>query len=566
MDFRPTQLARAIILPSALFFAAAAIAPSAHATIDTKNANYVESWIDIQLPSTGYALRVQRIYNSRSVFSGMFGFGWCSEFETSLEKMPEGTLKIQECGAGQELNYRPKVAGELSLDKTIDAIVAYYKKTNPNAGADTIAALKEELRNNNSQRLSWSKQAGLAEPAAKKGTVFVSDTLEVERVEFDGTNYTRTMADGASQRFNSSGKLIALFDKNSNSLKFTYSGDLLKEVIDGTGKKLSFTHYPTKRVKDISGPGGTKVEYKYKGEDLAEVKNMWTNKYAYEYDENHNLTKITFPDGTFKALTYNQKNDWVTSFTDRALDGVACKETYDYQTDKNSPKDHFWSNVVKKCGTEVKNEVRFEFWLKTRADGRKYLSRVLNRSSSETLDVTYHPEFGRPTSIKKNAVTTTFEYYANGLVREKATATSKLSFEYKNAYNKVSRVNTEFIDMAGKVSKKRETNFNYDGKGNLIAAQNTDGQSVKLTYDQRGRISSITDQAKKEVQIKYEERTGRPAQITRPKVGTIAVSYKSNGDINKVESDDGPAVATQVASTFNNLLDIIAPATSELNL
>ena len=75
-----------------------------------------------------------------------------------------------------------------------------------------------------------------------------------------------------------------------------------------------------------------------------------------------------------------------------------------------------------------------------------------------------------------------------------------------------------------------------------------------------------TDQAKKEVQIKYDERNGRPAQITRPKVGTIAITYKPNGEINKVESNDGAAVATQIASTFNNLLDIVAPATAEMNL
>ena len=51
-----------------------------------------------------------------------------------------------------------------------------------------------------------------------------------------------------------------------------------------------------------------------------------------------------------------------------------------------------------------------------------------------------------------------------------------------------------------------------------------------------------------------------------PGLGTIQVSYKTNGEINKVDSKEGPSVAMQVASTFNNLLDIIAPATAELYL
>lgn len=542
------------------------LTPFAGATVDMKNANYTESWIDIQVAGSGYALKVQRTYNSRSVFNGMFGFGWCSDFETNIEKTPEGTLKLQECGAGQEITYRAQSAGGTNVPKTIEQIVAFYKKTNPNSGEGSIETLKDQLLNSVSLRTKWAKQAGLKEPEVSKGSVFVSDNLEIEKIEFDGIQYTRTLADGAAQRFNASGKLIAAFDKNGNFLKFSYTGDLLKEATDNSGKKLTFSFYPTKRVKEITAPNNVKVEYKYKGEDLQSVKNMWKNTYSYDYDENHNLTKVVFPDNTFKALAYNQKNDWVTSFTDRANEGVTCKESYEYNSDKANPKDHFWSTAVKKCGNEIKNEARFEFWLKTRADGRKVLSRVLNRSMTETLDVSYHPEYGRPTSVKKNALTTSFDYFPSGLVKEKTTATTRMVFEYKNTFNKVSKVNTEFFDLKGKVAKKRETTFGYDNRGNLADAKNTDGQSVKLTYDQRGRIASITDQAKKEVQIKYEERTGRPAQITRPKVGSIAITYKANGEINKVESNDGAAVATQVASTFNNLLDIVAPATSEMNL
>ena len=81
-----------------------------------------------------------------------------------------------------------------------------------------------------------------------------------------------------------------------------------------------------------------------------------------------------------------------------------------------------------------------------------------------------------------------------------------------------------------------------------------------MTYDVKGRIQSITDQAKKVVKIDYEEIFGKPQTETRPGLGSIKVSYKPNGDIAKVDSADGAAVASQVASTFNNLLDVIAPA------
>ncbi|MES2855661.1 MAG: DUF6531 domain-containing protein [Bdellovibrionota bacterium] len=536
------------------------------AIVDMKNANYADSWLDLALTGSGYALRVERYYNSRSTFSGIFGYGWCSDFETNIEKTPEGRLKLIECGAGQEILYRPAKFDDKNIARTIDTLVAHYRKTTPGANAAGEATLRTQLGDSAELRGIWAKHAGLNLPEVKKDTVYAAENLEVEKLTFDGTNYIRTLADGTSQRFDGNGRLVAKFDKNGNSLKFTYGNDTLKEVVDNTGRKLSFTFYPNKRVKDITGPGGVKVEYKFKGEDNVEVKNMWKNKYTYQYDENHNLTRIDFPDNTFKNLTYNQKNDWVTSFTDRAAKGTTCSENYTYEVDKAEPKDHYWSIAVKKCGKEIKNEARFEFWYKTAPSGKKFLSRVLTKSYSDSLDVTYHPEYGRPTIVKKNGVTTSFAYYTNGLVKEKSTNNVRLAYEYKNDHNKVSKVVTEFLDPKGKMIRKRETSFAYDIKANLVNAQNSDGQNVALQYDTRGRISSIVDQAKKQVLVKWDDKSGKPAQISRPGVGTITLTYKPSGEIAKVDSPDGAVVASQIALSFNNLLDIIAPATSELNL
>ncbi len=551
----------------ALVAALALAAPTAsHALVDMKNANYSDTWVDISLSGTGYALRVNRSYNSRSVFNGIFGFGWCSDFETTLERLPEGRLKLTECGAGQEVYYTPSKFDQATLNKLADNVIAQYKKKNPQATPQTVDTLRAQVLSSDEVRTAWAKEFNLPLPEAQKGVVYSADNLSVEQITFDGNLFTRVLSDGTSQRFDAMGKLVAFYDKNGNYLKLVYTGTQLKEVIENTGKKLAFTFYPNRRVKEIVAPGNIRAEYKYKGEDLVEVKNMWKNTYTFAYDELHNLTRINFPDKTFKALTYNSKNDWVTSFTDRANDNVACTETYKYEVDKENPKDHFWSIATKKCGNEVVAESRFEFWHKTQPNGSKSLERVLTKSSTDSLDVTYHPEFGRPLSIKKNGVTTTFSYYESGLVKEKTTAAARMLFEYKNTFNKVSKVTTDFFDEKGKVIRKRETAFSYDNKSNLVAAQNSDGQSVRLSYDDRGRIATIADQAKKEVLIKYDDKTGKPAQITRPKVGTINVQYKPNGEINKVESSDGPTVAVQIASTFNNLLDIIAPATSELNL
>ena len=158
-----------------------------------------------------------------------------------------------------------------------------------------------------------------------------------------------------------------------------------------------------------------------------------------------------------------------------------------------------------------------------------------------------------------------------------------MAFEYKNPCNKVSLVTLNFYEeipeRAAKSDRKPtqvkteklvrtiKTKFIYEvPKCNLLTAENSDGQVVKLDYDPQGRISQIEDQSKKLVKIKYEAKFGKPAVVTRPGLGTIQVTYKPDGEIQKVESKEGPNVAVQVASIFNNLLDIIAPATSETPL
>ena len=157
------------------------------------------------------------------------------------------------------------------------------------------------------------------------------------------------------------------------------------------------------------------------------------------------------------------------------------------------------------------------------------------------------------------------------------------AYQYDNKCQKVSKVTTKYFGksqpvkrkkgsksvtkLAKKVVKSVSSNFFYDKrKCNLVSAKNSDGQTVKLRYDAKGRIAKITDQSKKVVNIKYEERFGKPRWVQRPGLGSIKVSYKSNGDIAKVDSADGPRIAIQVANVFNNLLEIISPATSDLAL
>jgi YD repeat-containing protein len=354
-----------------------------------------------------------------------------------------------------------------------------------------------------------------------------------------------------------------MYDKNGNFLKFEYEKENMVVVTDNNSRKLTFRYYPNKKVKEITGPNSIKAEYKYKDlDDLVYAKNGWKNTYTYEYDELHNLTKADWPDKTSIVLKYDNKKDWVTSFIDRKK----CIETYTYELSQENPKGNYWSTVKKVCGKEVMANNRYEFWYKQRADGEWILTRVQSDIQGNVTDITYHEVTGKPTAIRKNQERIAFEYYPNGLVKTKASGVFKQNFKYDSTHNKVSEVLTDFFNQKSEKVGARSAVFQYDKKGNLIFAQNSDGQRVNMTYDGRGRIASITDQAKKLVKIQYEERYGKPSIVTRPGLGTIKVVYKASGEIDRVDSKDGPTVALQVASTFNNMLDIISPATTDIYL
>ena len=108
-----------------LVFALSALLSSlSYAVVDMKNANFSQTWVDAEVPGVGYDLRVQRTYNSRSLFNGIFGFGWCSDFETRMNITAEGNLKITECGAGQEMFFSPREISRKDIDITIQKIIS----------------------------------------------------------------------------------------------------------------------------------------------------------------------------------------------------------------------------------------------------------------------------------------------------------------------------------------------------------------------------------------------------------------------------------------------------------
>ncbi|MEI7972856.1 MAG: DUF6531 domain-containing protein [Bdellovibrio sp.] len=537
-----------------LFFA-----PTAWSLIDMRNANYTNTWTDYEKLGTGFPLQVNRTYNSRSLMNGIFGFGWCSDFETKLSLKADGKPVVTECGDGQTLVYSTRKSTEKDLVDLNSKILEQAKKSG-RFDRRTLDQMSKDLEENAQTRDRLASEFQVFQPL-KEGTKYFANGLETESIVFNNGVYTRSISDGSSQRFNKDGRLTHLYDKNGNFIRFEYDKSQIREVIDSNGSRLRFTYYPSGKVRQITGQNNVTIEYKYRNnEDLIFVNNAWGNKLNYEYDDLHNLTKATYPDGTLIAIQYDKKNDWVIGFTDRKK----CQENYTYEFNPKNPDLHYWSSVKKTCNNKVMADSRHEFFYRKVPGGTVALDKVFSTINGVKTEIHYHEEFNRPIRITRGNVTNAYTYFPNGQVQSKENNLGRLTYKYDEKTQKVLEVVAFSFGEKKKLVKTTNSSFRWDNKGNLTEAWNSDGQRIKMAHDEKGRTIRMEDQAKKYITLQYDEKTSLPNLITRPGFGSVKISYKPNGDMDQFESPQGANTGLQIVMILRNYYDVTAPATAEL--
>lgn len=553
-----------------IFFAFLIWSSSSSALVDMKNANFSDYWVDFSLAGSGYDLKIDRKYSSRSLFSGIFGFGWCSTIENHLDITLEGNLVLQDCDGGLNVSYYPANYNTQLINDSVDKIIVLLKRKDSEKPKSHFEDLRDRLRQDHKLRTQLAAEVGF-KITPTKNTVFLANGKDVDRITFDGESYVRTMPDGVVQKFDTKGSLVTMTDRAKNWIRISYTNNLPSQIIDNQNRKFTFSYTPEGKVKQIFAPSNSSMTYKFSGEDLVGVTNAWKNSYVYDYDQGHNLSKISYPDGTYKAISYIESKDWVKQFRDR--DG--CLESFEFTMSPSDPKNHYWSTASKNCKGKVVTKSRYEFWYQSRPDREKYLSRVVTERNNDIVDISYHQDFAKPIAIRHNASVITLQYYPNGLVKSKTVSGPEaqtadqekytISFDYDSA-NRITETNTESFAKGGKSTHKKKTVYKYDVAGRLVSAKNSDGQYVDIKYNSLGLISEISDQAKKEIAIEYDQKTMRPSTIIRPSVGSISLTYDAKGEIAKIKNKGGPTVTAQVRTTYNNFVDIVGPVTSELNL
>lgn len=514
-----------------IFFTALLIFPSiAMAGVNTKNGNFFISYQDITQKSGDHELNLYRTYNSKASEVGWFGYGWGTPFETRMMVMPDGSVVVHEHGAGRENYYAPKEGG--NLQEGVDKIVAVAIQRDK-LGPEAAEALRNQLLADENLRRAKVVKYGIQSQLPTGGIAQSSACAAITRVNDE---YRRTTCGEGIDYFDLAGHLIRQ-ENDGYKLTIHYSGKYPDRIEDSLGQKLFLKWTAAGHIAEARTDKAEPIlSYHYDEKDNLLLSNeIGGNFYRYEYDGNHNMTRIGYIDNTHMDMQYDEKS-LITSVAE--TDG--SKNTYSYRTDPSNPSSHYWTTTTWISATGEQSSREEEFSLTTDAAGVEKLAGLTRTEGQRKKDIVWD-EQGRVKRVQKS----------NGGFSE---------YTYHPTLNKVSSV----------VTDEGRTDFQYNKAGDLIRAKNSKGQLIKLDYDSKKRISRMietnkTKRNRRELTFKYNA-LGKPIKIRLIGKGTINVEYDERGEISNVESKQGAAMALAVTEAFQTLLEVVKVAGADLGM
>jgi len=350
------------------------------AGIDAKNANYFWS-AEIEVgPREGVGFNIT--YNSRTLYDGLFGFGWCSDLESRLEVQLDGAFNMIDCGAGEETRF--ELVGRVRRPGPDLAEViarrgsgkAYEGSDGQPVALDSVANVRKLLAQN--VEAEWLlKEVGLKAPMLGAGDYVATDG---SRASFDGAVVQVARSTGKRRIFDAHGTLLEEADATSRRGFAIVSRSAKAWVVDVRGVRMTL----------VRGTGGHAERVRI-GDRVAAVFHYVRSgtrttlgaidagalSASFAYDDLVNMTARSEAGRVVERIKYNQEQDWALAIENTA---TGCVETSEpvlerdqkaeevkrrlhllprvrkVMTDNGGkPGDLFYSLVTRKCrGGEVK--------------------------------------------------------------------------------------------------------------------------------------------------------------------------------------------------------------------
>lgn len=527
------------------------------ANVSPKNGNFYIGYTDVVYPG-GFEPKIERVYNSKTPYKGVFGWGWGMDYEVHLKVSADGSVVVHEHGGGAENRFWPEELDPRELDASIERIVAAARAEGKfQRPADLIEYRAKLARDATFRNEEWQKfvDAGRVSPRTlREGTRLSSNRFSYQFITRTMDGYVRRFANGRLEAFNADGRLVRVEDTNQNAITFAYDDDgRLSGLTDNFGRSIRIVINERGLVERIIDRMGHEAIYRYNDRDqLVFTRDVDGNQYTHKYDARHNMVEIGYTDGTTMEIMYYPAalRENVQSVKDR--DGTTTLYEYEF-----SDADEEWLavNVLVRAsdGMDISRS-RYEYTTRRKVNGEEWTSRLVTVLDGYRTETIYNECCGLPLRIEQEGEVTTFEYDLQGRVTRKESGERWIVLSYEPQVGKVSRVEH------GDTRSGRSTwaTYRYDARGNLVGTGNSSGQSLHLDYDDTGRISRILE-AQDTLSFTYND-DSKPVRIEHSSAGLITVTYTADGEIENVESPEGRGAAMRVTSLFQRLQALIRPA------
>ncbi len=308
--------------------------PNIYAEVNMKDASYNVAFKDLP--------ELTRTYNSRSIYKGFFGFGWCSTIEKSLQIINAHRLVFRDCDQDLEFGIQ-------------------------------------------------------SEDHASRMRIYESQT-KVYQIEYKNSLYV-LRKNNEQLVFNKKGQLIQINQKQKK-LTIKYKDKRPLELGTRNGSfKVFFNSFNT--ISKISDRTKALGIYSYRDGNLTGVTDSQKQTFVFEYNTLNNMESITTPNKSRTRIAYNNDSDQVV----KVIKPNGCQEYFDFST-SNTDTLYQLSRVVQKCPDKQPLTKTFEFWSELGEDNVHYLKRYkiqyISGKSKSNIEIFYHPTTDNPIKIIRN--------------------------------------------------------------------------------------------------------------------------------------------------------------------
>jgi len=328
------RIAAALIAVAAVAWAHAPARASVTVSMPSLNLYFGQTDLD-DSGGTGSLMKIERGYNSTTTFSGLFGYGWGTWQDQTLEMRPDGRLQFAVFGGGS---------------KTV------LESSREQAAADPVpellgAAQQAQMVGSDDEERRFRTMTGTSNGAFDQYEAFLkTGMLAPADVSLDsmfhghaaGLTWSRVVrvpegyqvtkipdaacggCDSFEGIFTLRGHLVRswLPGKPHEFVTYTYNeqNDRLIAMQDEHNKRYTLTYDSDGHITRVDTSTSTYALYTYKrypdgSADLASSRNVNGFVLRYAYDTDHDVTEIAYPDKTVLRATYVEGNGSVGTVT-----------------------------------------------------------------------------------------------------------------------------------------------------------------------------------------------------------------------------------------------------------